>query len=275
MIKSVNGRMARLGYAAGAGVLLWWSLTLGGCAAPKAPIDNPDVTYTASDAPEVRKRATNRLQLAVLYFQDGKNTFALDEIKQAILIDPGWYEPYWMRGLIQMQMQDYAPAETSFQRALSINPNAADLKHNYGILLCKMKRYDEGLRMFAAALANPAYGQVAKTYLEQGNCLLAMGNKAQAESSYQKSFELDASNGVTAYHLAVLLFERKENTRALFYARRINNSDQASAESLWLGIKIERRIGNTDAVEQLSAQLRKRFGQSTEAQALERGAFDE
>ena len=128
---------------------------------------------------------------------------------------------------------------------------------------------------FAAALANPAYGQVAKTYLEQGNCLLAMGNKAQAESSYQKSFELDASNGVTAYHLAALLFERKENTRALFYARRINNSDQASAESLWLGIKIERRIGNTDAVEQLSAQLRKRFGQSTEAQALERGAFDE
>ena len=138
-----------------------------------------------------------------------------------------------------------------------------------------MKRYDEGMKMFAAALADPAYAQVPKTYLEQGNCLLAQGNKALAENSFQKSFELDASNAVTAYHLAALLFERNENVRAQFYARRINNSEQASAESLWLGIKIERRVGNTEAAEQLAAQLRKRFSQSTQAMALERGSFDE
>jgi type IV pilus assembly protein PilF len=180
-----------------------------------------------------------------------------------------------MRGLIQMQTSDYPQAEVSFQKALSINPNAPDLKHNYGILLCKMKRYDEGLNMFAAALANPAYGQVAKTYLEQGNCLLAMGNKPLAESNYQKSYELDAGNAVTGYHLAALLFERNEYVRAQFYARRVNNSEQATAESLWLGIKIERRVSNTDAAEQLAGQLRKRFGQSHEAQALERGSFDE
>lgn len=275
MIKSATRNLARFGFAAAVGVALWVALGLSGCASSEPPADNPNVSYTASDAPDARKRATNRLQLAVLYFQDGKTTFALDEVKQAILADPGWYEPYWMRGLIQMQTTDYVQAESSFQRALGINPNAADLKHNYGILLCKMKRYDEGLKMFAAALASPTYGQIAKTYLEQGNCLLAMGNKPQAESSYQKSYELDASNAVTAYHMAALMFERNENVRAQFYARRINNSEQASAESLWLGIKIERRIGNADAANQLAAQLRKRFGQSSEAQALERGSFDE
>lgn len=254
---------------------MWLLWGLAGCATHEPVVDNPDVTYTASDAPDIRKRATNRLQLAVLYFQDGKNTFALDEVKQAIQVDPGWYEPYWMRGLIQMQAGDYLPAEASFQKALSINPHSADLQHNYGILLCKLKRYDEGLKMFTSALANPAYGQVAKTYLEQGNCLLLKGEKGLAEASYQKSYELDASNGVTAYHLAALMFERGENVRAQFYARRINNSEQATAASLWLGIKIERRVGNADAATQLAAQLRKRFGPSTEAQALERGSFDE
>jgi type IV pilus assembly protein PilF len=49
----------------------------------------------------------------------------------------------------------------------------------------------------------------------------------------------------------------------------------ANAESLWLGIKVERRLGNRDAVEQLGSQLRKRYPQSVESSAWERGAFDE
>lgn len=244
---------------------------LAGCAASNLPADDPDAAYTASDAPETRKRATNRLQLAVLYFQDGKSNFALDEIKQAIQIDPGWYEPYWMRGLIQMQGGDYPAADASFQRALAINPRMPDLQHNYGVLLCKMKRYDEGLQQFAEALANPAYAQVAKSYLEQGSCLEARGDKVRAEASYQKSFERDAANSVTALRLASLLYQRGDFARAQFYARRVNNSEQATADSLLLGVRIERRLGQADAAAQLAAQLRKRFADSAAAQALDRG----
>ena len=57
--------------------------------------------------------------------------------------------------------------------------------------------------------------------------------------------------------------------------RRLNNSEWANAESLWLGIKIERRLGNQDAVEQLVVPLRKRFAQSREMGLYDRGAFDE
>lgn len=248
---------------------------LTGCASSGSSATATPETFTDSDEPESRKRAGNRLKLAVLYFQDAKYNFALDEIKQAIQTDPTWFQPYWMRGLIQMQTNDWASAEASFQKALAINPNSSDVKHNYGVLLCKMKRAPDAMRMFSAALADPSYGQRAKTWQEQGICQLANGQKADAENSFMRSYELDAGNPVTGYNLASLLSQRGEMVRAQFYARRINNSDRASAESLWLGIKIERNLGIRDAQSQLEAQLTKRFSQSREASALERGAFNE
>jgi type IV pilus assembly protein PilF len=248
---------------------------LSGCAAGGSEATAASDSYTASDEPESRKRATNRLKLAVLYFQDGKYNFALDEAKQSILIDPGWFEPYWMRGLIQMQTADYAQSELSFQKALSLNPNSSDVKHNYGVLLCKVKRPEQAMKLFGAALADPAYGQRAKTWLEQGICQLGNGQRAEAEASFLRSYELDASNTATGTQLASALFHRGELVRAQFYARRINNSDRATAESLWLGLRIERSMGNKDAQAQLEAQLIKRFSQSREAAALERGDFHE
>lgn len=261
--------------AAGFMALLLLGGGLAACASGATSASASPPTYTESDEPESRKRATNRLKLAVLYFQDAKLNFALDEVKQAIVNDPNWFEPYGMRGLIYLQTGEFALAETSFQKALSINPQSADTMHNYGFLLCKMKRPAEAMRWFAAALADPGYGQRAKTWSAQGNCQLANGQSADAEVSYLHSFELDAGNPATGYSLASLLFQRGEMQKALFYARRVNNGERATAESLWLGIKIERSLGNWDAQSQLEDQLRRRFGQSSQALALERGAFNE
>jgi len=55
----------------------------------------------------------------------------------------------------------------------------------------------------------------------------------------------------------------------------VNNSEFANAESLWLGIKIERALGNTVAMGQLAEQLHKRFPESHEWTAYERGSFND
>ena len=115
----------------------------------------------------------------------------------------------------------------------------------------------------------------AKSWMAMGLCQVKAGQRMEAESSLQRSYELDPSNPVTGYNLALLLFQRGESIRSQFYIRRINNGDLANAESLWLGIKVERRLGNRDAVAQLAAQLRKRFSESKELALFDRGAFDE
>ena len=102
-----------------------------------------------------------------------------------------------------------------------------------------------------------------------------MGQASEAETSFLRSYELDAANPVTGYNLALLLYQREDFVRSQFYIRRLNNGELANAESLWLGIKVERRLGNRDAVAQLARQLKKRFPQSVEASAFDRGAFNE
>lgn len=230
---------------------------------------------TDSDEPEVRKRARIRLELAIGYFEQGQTTVALDEIKQALVVDPAYAEAYNLRGLIYMRLNDLRLAEESFRRAMALNPRDANVTHNYGWLLCQQARYTESFQAFTQAIANPTYGGRAKTWMAQGLCQARAGQRAEAEYSLTKSYELDAANPVTGYNLATLLFQRGELTRAQFYIRRLNNSEMANAESLWLGIKIEQRLNNREAREQLAAQLKKRYPQSREVEAYERGAFNE
>ena len=230
---------------------------------------------TASDEPDARKRARIRLQLAVGYFEQGQTTVALDELKQSIAADPTYGDAYNLRGLIYMRLNDFRFAEENFKRALDISPRDSNVMHNLGWLYCQQARYPESQQIFTKALSDPLYGERAKSFMAMGLCQVRAGQPAEAEASLLKSYEYDAGNPVTAYNLATLLYKRGDFVRTLFYVRRLNNSELANAESLWLGIKVERRLNNREAVEQLSAQLMKRFPQSPEAGAYQRGSFNE
>ncbi len=251
---------------------------MSGCAS-KSPGDGPSgggaEMLTDSDEPEVRKRARIRLELAVGYFEQGQTSIALDELKQSIAADPSYGEAYNLRGLIYMRLNDFRFAEESFRRALAINPKDSNLMHNLGWLLCQQAKYPQAQELFSQALANPHYGERAKTWRAQGLCQVRSGLRSEAELSLQKSYELEAGNPITAYNLATLLFQRGDFVRAQFYVRRLNNSELANEESLWLGIKVERAMQNREAMLQLAAQLEKRFPQSREALAYQRGAFHE
>lgn len=230
---------------------------------------------TSSDEPEARRRARLRMELAVGYFEEGKTAVALDELKQVLTLDPGFSDAHNLRGLIYMRLNDPRLAEESFRRAVALNPRDANTQHNYGWLLCQQGRYPESMQAFGQALANPQYGERAKTWMTQGLCQARAGQQAEAERSLERAYELDAGNPITGYNLAALLYRRGEFPRAQFYIRRLNNSELANAESLWLGIRVERKLNNREAMRQLAEQLKRRYSQSQEFSAFERGAFDE
>jgi type IV pilus assembly protein PilF len=249
---------------------------LGGCAsAPGAGEGQLAEMTTESDEPPARRRARIRLELAVGYFEQGRTEIALDEVKQALVADPAYAAAFNLRGLVYMRLNDMKQAEDSLRRAVALDPRDSDAHHNYAWLLCQQGRFDESFRMFRQALANPLYGGRAKTYMGQGLCQARAGRNEDAEQSLARSYELDAANPVTGYNLAALLLRRGELQRAQFYIRRLNNSEMANAESLWLGIRVEERVGDSVAREQLGDQLRRRFPQSRELALYEKGAFNE
>ncbi len=251
-------------------------MALSACAGTGISSTDPAAApMTEFDEPESRMRARLRMELASGYFEQGRTDIALDEIKQALSADPTYAPAFVLRGLVFMQMNNPRLAEDSFQRALQLSPRDPDALHNYGWFQCQQGRHSQAVDLFNRALASPVYGGQARTYLAKGVCQLRMGQASEAEGSLARSYELDPANPIAGFNLAQLLFQRGENERSQFVIRRINNSELANAETLWLGIKIERRLGNTVVVEQLAQQLGRRFAESREWSSYQRGAFHE
>jgi len=230
---------------------------------------------TESDEPEARKRARIRLELASGYFEQGQTTVALDEIKLSLAADPTYAAAYTLRGLVYSRLNEIPLAEESFRRAQQLNPRDPDVLHHYGLFACQQGRYAQAIDLFQQAMASPVYGGQAKTLMAKGVCEVRAGQFAEAEGSLARAYELDAGNPITAYNLAALQFRRGENEKAQFTIRRLNNSELANAETLWLGIKVERKVGNTEAMRQLAQQLGRRYPDSREWASYQRGAFDE
>lgn len=230
---------------------------------------------TSFDESPTRRRARIRIELASGYFENDKATVALDEVKQAIAADPKYAPAYSLRGLIYMRLGDYDLASESFKRAIELNPRDADTLQNHAWLMCQQKRYDEADRLFAQAANMPGYANRPKTLMTQGICQARAGHAAEAEATLTTAYELDPINPIVGYTLANMKFQRGDLERARFYIRRVNNGEFATAQSLWLGMRIERKLGDNMALGQLGEQLRKRFPQSREAESFDRGVFDE
>jgi type IV pilus assembly protein PilF len=262
--------------------LFWALLLMGlgllpGCSTfqPSAASTTSSPDATSSNDTDARKRARLRMALALNYFQIGSARIALDEIKLSLAADPSFSDALALRGLVHMSLNELSLAEQSFLQALALNPRDANVMHNTAWLMCQQSRFAEAWPLFVSALASPQYGEKAKSYRLLGLCQIKAGLAPQAETSLVKSFELEPNDPLTRYNLALLVFQRQALEQARFYIRPLNNSELANSQTLWLGIKVERRLQNQDAVLQLASQLEKRFAQSTELGAYHQGKFDE
>jgi type IV pilus assembly protein PilF len=242
----------------------------------EAKSDAKEAPPAKPDAQQLQSVASNRLALATLYFGKGEYQTALNDVKLAIQANPEYGAAYNLSGLIYAALGNMAQADASFQRALQINPRDGDTMQNYGWVLCENKRYNEALEMFQRALVQPNYRGAGSTLRAMGVCQLRDGRLADAEVSLMRSYQIDPSSAQSAVALAEVQYRRGEYERARFYIDRVNKSaEQSNAQTLWLGSRIEYKLGNVTLARGLGDQLRKRYPQSPEALAYEQGRFND
>jgi type IV pilus assembly protein PilF len=256
------------------------ALLLAGCTSTvtrtEAKTDAKEAPPAKPDAQSLQRSAAVRLELASLYFGKGEFQTALSEVKLAIQAYPEYGAAYNLSGLIYAALGNMAQADASFQRALQINPRDGDTMQNYGWVLCQNKRYAEAEAQFQQALVQPNYRGAARTLRAMGLCQARDNRLADAEASLMRSYQIDPSSAETAYTLADVQYRRGEYERARFYVDRVNKSaEQSNAQTLWLGARIEYKLGNTVPARALGEQLRKRYPQSPEALAFEQGRFND
>ncbi|MFO1196703.1 MAG: type IV pilus biogenesis/stability protein PilW [Burkholderiaceae bacterium] len=275
---SLHAAVRALALGAALGVLA----ALGGCQTPGSPEasgalppSGQAVLPDSAEESEERRRARIRLELGASYYQQGKYAVALEELRQALLIDSSYALAYGVLGLVYMDMGERARAEESFQRGLRIAPADSDLNNNYGWFLCQGGRHRESLEYFQRALRNPLYPTPAKPLHNAGLCAQRMGDEKAAEAYFLRAFQVQPSDPVAMFNLGLINLKRRDVDRARFYAQRLLGSFEPTAEVLWLALRVERLAGNADALASLSSQLRRRFPESREAQMLASGNFSD
>lgn len=256
------------------------AFSVAGCVSRGAEsVSGPDYQAPAMGAAgqetDAARRARIRLELGASYYQQGNHAVAIEELRQALTIDPDYAPAHGMLGLVHMALGDRARAEESFQRALRLSPGDSELRNNYGWFLCQTGRERESLAQFSAALKNPLYPTPARPLHNAGICSLRLGEAVEAEKYFLQAFQVDPRNPVAMFHLAELNLKRRDFERARFYTQRLLAGFEPSAQVLGLAFRVERASGNREAAATHALQLRRRFPGSPEAEALVAGRLEE
>jgi type IV pilus assembly protein PilF len=220
------------------------------------------------------ERARIHTELAGSYYQRGNLGVALSEARIAIAADSGYAPAYNVLGLIYSDLREKDLADEAFARSLKLNPNDPDANHNYAWFLCENGREEESIRYFLLAVRYPLYATPQKSYTMAATCALRKNDEKDAYEYLERALKLDPNYYPALINLAHLKYRRGELDAARNLVARYNKLAEPTSESLWLAVRIERKLGDSTASTNYANQLRRRFPGSKEYQDLQKGRFD-
>ena len=254
--------------------LLLVLLTIAGCATQSSESEFKAATATTGAESEQQTRARIHTELASGYYEMGNLGVALEEVNEAVRVDPSYGPAHNVAGLVYASLKEDRLAQQSFERALSINPLDSDANNNYGLFLCQSKREEEGIKHFLAALRNPLYRNPDRSYVNAGVCSRRRGDTAAAENYFQSALKMRPNQPQALYQLADLEYARGNFAEAKNYLGRLTKIAPANAEVLWLGLRVARKLDDGNSEASYALQLRKNYPNSKEARALSAGQYE-
>jgi len=232
--------------------LIYFSVVLVGCS-------------STTDSGRGREIAKVHTELAGIYYQRAQMGVALDEVAKALSADSDYAPAYGVRGLIHMSLREDKEAEDSFTKGLHFDNLDSDLRNNYGWFLCQRGREKESVTHFLAALKNPLYRTPGLSYLNAGICSQKIGEVKDAEEFYQKALVVQPGMPRALQAMAELNFLSGSYKAARTYFQKMSDvNNNMTAEKLWLGVRINRKIGDGNSEASYGMQLRKRFPDAPE-----------
>ncbi len=249
---------------------------LAGCAGLQSnrPPPQPELPTPQAKVGDPRTRAKAHADLGMIYLQGGRLAVALEEARIALEADSNYAQAYNLRGLVRMNLREYAQAQSDFEQALRLAPNDPEINNNFGWFLCTRDREQDGIRHLMTAVKNPLYNTPTRPYTNAGLCALRLKDASAAEEYFRQAVMADGSNVQAIYQLADLRYRRGDYADAKRFVAEVNRLIEPTAESLWLALRIERRLGDRQAEAGFASRLRRNFSGTREYQALMQGQFD-
>ncbi len=259
-------------------IALWLSLLLAGCAGPAVVQDGAaqravsQQTTTSS----IQNRAKIHTELGALYLGSGRFGIAQEEAHLAVSADPDYAPAYNLLALVHMNLKENAAADEEFQKSLKLAPNDPETNNNYGWFLCQTDRPQQSVSHFMAAIKNPLYSTPTKAMTALGICYLKMHDDALAEDFLLKARRGEGgdANVEALYWLSDIYYRHGRYDEARLSLADLHKAMEPNSQSLWLAVRVERKIGDREGEARYASQLRRKFQGSPEYQKLMQGQYE-
>lgn len=216
------------------------------------------------DAQEADSPSDLYVALASEYYRIGKMDAALDRARRALAIDDKSGRAHYVMAIVLQQLGENDAAENHFKQALELEPNNGDILNAWGVFLCSQGRYAEADAQFQGALANPLFGSSALALTNAGLCALRAGNRSKGERYLQRALARNANFAPALYRLAEMHYQHGEYQSARDYLKRLLDQPQVTPQSLLLGVRVEKALGNTKQANTYKQYLRQSFPNASE-----------
>jgi type IV pilus assembly protein PilF len=244
-------------------VLLLLASPLAG-AGPSAPLEPQNVTAARLNA-----------QLAVAYLKENEVAAAQEKVDKALTQNPKDPAVQVSAGLVYERLEQVDKADRFFAEALRLEPRNPDMVNNYAVFKCRRGHYAEGEKLFLQAAHNPAYATPEVAYSNAGVCARSAKDLPHAEELFRKALAVRENYPDALLQLADLSLERGAALAARGLMDRYFAVSAPSSDSLYLALRIERKLGDAEAATRYAAQLLKEFPDSAQAKQLRNGASGE
>lgn len=223
-------------------------------------------------SPQARAKA--RTDLAFAYYADAQFKIAIEEARKALDADPNYAPAHHLLALVHVYLKETSTAQMHFEQAIRLQPRDPEINNAYGLFLCSQNRGREGIDRLMIAARDPLYPNPSYAYTNAGMCALWLDDTKLAEDYLRRAVIANSQNTQAVYLLALANYRQKKLDEAKQLVDEVISRGEPNAESIWLALRIERKLGNREAEGGYASQLRRKFKDTPEYRALLQGQFE-
>lgn len=214
-----------------------------------------------------KKAVKAYVEAGMLYLQRNQMDNAHRTLTRAYEIDPN--DPSVNNGLaLFFSVEGDKPqTEMHFKKALSSDSQFSQARNNYAAFLFSEGRYKDAIEQLEIVTKDYSYDRRATVFENLGLCYLKVSDLAQAEKSFNRALKLNPNLPNALIELAEINFNRGDNQAARMYLGNYEKIAKPSSRQLWLGIRLQRILGDKNKEASYTLALKNMFPGSPEYQA--------
>lgn len=227
-----------------------WAVGLSALLLAACVSEGPGLELTRFKEPDHAERQTEiariRTQLALEYMRTQNYRAANAAAAEAVRAKPDYSDAWLVKAQIHAFLQQKAQADDSFQAALRLQPDSAEINNNYGWFVCNdLKQPQNAQAYFDTALADPTYPTPEIAYTNKGICATRAHDFERADAYFERALSYRADFAFAWKERARLhLLRQRTDTAQAYFARYRALAGALSADDAALGNEIARLAAN-------------------------------